>query len=401
MFPSLFVDREINEYRKSALTVIEEKEKYVTYGVPERHVSQLNRKVKRLDHMREGVASLPASVLMALVARYDANISGLVRFLLHSRKERLAGNERTIPVKNVLAASSFEDLINGLVDDEIHGLMRGSHEDQVRYIEDNFSIKVREGFKRWPAFIEVFERRNLVAHGEGFANVRYIRICEAANVPAEERLKFGDAVTLTDAYLRRSTDILLEFGILLVWWLWLKQIPGEAEEAYSAISDLTYELIVDKRYKLASRILESVLSRKSNDSPEIVKRMMAVNLANCYKKVGDAKSFEKALQMFDWSASADAYQISVASLKEDVEQVCNLMHRVSDEFVVGKEGFRDWPVFDWVRENEKVKIKFKEVFGEPLDLVSEHSSAGEVNELSDQETAERAISQPVTGESVH
>jgi hypothetical protein len=370
VFPGLFIERQFNEYRNKFLPIVETEGNYITHGIPEGHVSKINRKIKSYDHVKDGVASLPASVLMGLVARYDANISGLVRFLLQNRKEKLAGPDRTILIKDVLAASSFDELVASLIDDEIHSLMRGSHEDQVKYIEDNFSIKVRDGFKRWADFMEIFERRNLAAHGEGYVNARYTRICSAAKCEGKWLLNINDPVQLNNSYLRHSIDVLLEFGILITWWLWLKQLPSDAENAYSAISDVTYDLIVEKRYSLAAHILESVLSRKTEHAPETTRRMMAVNLANCQKKLDNKVGFDAALKLFDWTASADSYRISVASLREDIDTVCALMPRVADELVVGKSGFRDWPVFDWIRDDDRVKSKFKEVFGEPIELAN-------------------------------
>ncbi len=368
VFPSIHMETEFSDYANRFLPKIDSHGDYTTYGIPEDKVITVNNKVKKFEHLKEGVESLPASILMGLVARFDANISGLVRFLLLSRKEKLSGSEKAIPVREVLAASSFEDLINDLVEDEIHSLMRGSHDEQIKYIEDNFSIKIRDDFDRWPDFIEIFERRNLAAHGEGIANNRYAKVCKRSSVPSNSCLNIGDPVILTDKYLIHATDTLLEFGILLIWWLWLKQIPSDGSDAYNAINDVTYDLILEKRHNLASRILNSTLKRKTANVSESVRRMMAINMANCYKKLKKDREFKEAISMFDWSASADHYKISVASLNQDYIQVCSLMSRVTDDASVGKFGFREWPVFDWVRDNDDVKSKFEEVFGEKMDI---------------------------------
>lgn len=370
IFPNMFIDRELNPFREN-LVLIDDDETTKLYGVPAAQVSALNRKMKRLDHIEDGVSVIPASVILSLVARYDAQISSLVRFLLSFRKERLASEGRMIAVSEVLAAKSFDELISELLDDEIHSLMRGSHADQIKYIEDNFSISISAGFERWPQFLEIFERRNLAAHGEGFVNARYDRICKQAKVPNDERLEIGAKLDLSDRYLRSSTDLILEFGVLLVWWLWLKHSEKDAELAYNAINTVTYDLILEKRYRLSSRILESVLSRKTPNAPEVFRRMMAVNLANCHKKMNNEKKFADALSMFDWTASADEFKISVASLKGDIDKVCSLMARVTAEDVVGKVGLRDWPVFDWVREEPKFKEQFQSVFGESIEVADE------------------------------
>lgn len=367
IFPNLFIEREFHSFRRE-LPEVDRIGDYTILGVPPEKVSSLNRKIRRLYHIKDGISSIPANVLMGLVARFDANISRLVRYLLYIRKEKLANSDRAIPVKDILSANSFDDLISDLIDDEIHSLMRGSHEDQIKYIEDNFSIKIRDGFELWPQFIEIFERRNLAAHGEGYVNSRYDRICSKAKVPNDFRLPFRERVTFNDKYLRRSTDILLEFSVLLTWWIWLKHEPDDTLNAYNKINSATYEMIHEKRYRLASRILKSCLSRRSNDSPEYIRRMMTVNLANCLKKLDDAKGFEEAISMFDWSASSDEFKISVASLRGDLDTVCALMPRVVSDELVGKSGLREWPVFDWVRDDDRFCQTFRELFGEPVQL---------------------------------
>lgn len=365
VFPNMYIDHEFVRFRNE-LTLIEGDKSLKIYGVPADKISLMNSKLKRLGHIKDGISSIPANVLMGLVARFDANVSRLVRYLLAIRKERLAAGDRSISVKDILSANSFEELISDLIEDEIHSIMRGSHEEQIKYIEDNFSIKIKEGFERWPQFVEVFERRNLAAHGEGVANGRYDRICSKANVPANHRLSLGDRVVFPDTYLRYATDVLLEFGVLLIWWLWLKHDANDAHQAYNKINSATYDMIYEKRYRLASRILNSCLERKTADAPETIRRMMAINLANCCKKINDDDGFKKAISLYDWSASADEYKISVASLRLDVDAVCAIMPKVVSDDTVGKAGFRDWPVFDWVRDDERFVECFKEVFGEPL-----------------------------------
>ncbi|WP_288017036.1 hypothetical protein [Blastomonas sp.] len=368
-FPNMLISNDINVFRKT-LPIVSEKDGYKIYGVPDNSTSQLNYQLKRLEHTKDGLSSISANVIMGMVARFDANVSALVRFLLTNRKERLGSSDRTIAVRDILAAKSFDDLIADLVDDEVHSLMRGSHEDQVRYIEQNFSIKIIEGFSRWGEFIEIFERRNLAAHGEGIVNSRYVKICQKAKSPASSTLELGSKVVMSDTYLRNSTDLLIEFGVLLIWWLWLKHSPSDLDLAYEEINSVTYELICEKRYKLSSNILRSALSRKSDGSQERTRRMMVVNLANCLKKIGQEKDSKTALAMFDWSAAADEYKICVASIQGDIDKVCSLMPKIKDTDSVGKAAIREWPAFDWVRDDERVKERFKEIFGEPLYAVT-------------------------------
>ena len=55
--------------------------------------------------------------------------------------------------------------------------MRGSHDEQIEYIEKNLHIDIRNHYEEWGEFIEIFERRNIISHGNYIINSHYVRNC--------------------------------------------------------------------------------------------------------------------------------------------------------------------------------------------------------------------------------
>ena len=93
---------------------------------------------------------------------------------------------------------------------------------------------------------------------------------------------------------------------------------------------------------------------------------MTVNLANAYKKLGEDGKAQEVIAEVDWSASTDDFQICVAAIQGNIERVVELMPKVAQTELFKKSYFRDWPVFDWAREQETVRAKFHGIYGEPI-----------------------------------
>ncbi|WP_306090348.1 hypothetical protein [Qipengyuania flava] len=103
-------------------------------------------------------------------------------------------------------------------------------------------------------------------------------------------------------------------------------------------------------------------------------RQMYVNFANALKKMEKTEESEKALAELDWSAASIDFRISIAAVREDTKEVIRLLPAAVASEAISKDSVRDWPVFDWVRSDEKFQEKFLEVFGEQLIVNFESTS---------------------------
>lgn len=358
------IDQEIIKPVTENCKCIDEKDGCRVFGVDEALFRELIESSKKLDRMSDGLAALPGAVLMSLVATFDSLITDVVKRMLKSRPERYANSERTIHIKDVIAMRSFDDFMDTVVEEEAYSFSRASHEEQVKFIEKNLHVPIIKHWKRWPDFIEVFERRNLIAHGESLFNSRYVAICKQAGHLGAEKIE-GTAIELTSNYLYQAEDILLEFSILLIFVLWRKHFEEYEKEAFEKLNNASFDLIVNGRFKVAIHVIEFALSLKASGISEVCRRMLVVNLASSFRHSGNQNKCVSTLDQEDWSASSEDFRICVAALKDDVDAVLQIMPAVANK-LVDKASFRTWPVFKWVREVADFQQKFEEIFGEPL-----------------------------------
>ena len=367
---SAFIYSEMYKSAARIFEIEETDEDFETYAVTKDQYPAILRQVRRLRELDQGTRVLPGAILLSLVATFDSFIADTLRIMLRLRPERLLGSSKTIEVSDILSMSSFDDVIDRITQDEVESIMRRSHIEQIKYLEDRLDVSIRSDYDEWGDFVEVFERRNLIAHGSYTINSHYIRNCSrnGFQVGAEEE---GRTIELLPPYLTSSSNRLLEFGLSLMFVLWLKHFPETREAAYENLNRRTYELIRDGQPQVASRLLDLALFRQSPKASERTVKMMTVNLANAYKKSENQEKSYQVLDGVDWSATTDDFQICIAAIREDIDRVVELMPRVNRQGSIGMSQFREWPVFDWIRDEMVVRQKFEEVFGEPINAASD------------------------------
>lgn len=285
--------------RKADFEIIKETNSKAIYGLTEIQLEQVSSSVERAMKLRNSFEVVSDSVLLSIVATYDAHIGSIARFSLLNTSDRIIKSEKTYRAKDIFKCASFEELLENIVDDEVHLILWESHQKQIEKIEALFNIEIINNFPYWGSFIETFERRNLVAHGIKNASSRYVSFCESAKCPVEERLDLGDLVALDPVYLRKSADILLLFIIVLIWNIWIKQNKKDFNKAFEKINEVSFDLITEGRNRLASRLLEIMINWKKNSLPERARRMMVINLANAYKFLDEKERSIDTLNIYE------------------------------------------------------------------------------------------------------
>ena len=376
---SHFISNEIHRNANRYLELLDKDEQFEVYGITEDQYTSVTTQIRRLREIDRGVTVLPGAILLSLVATFDSFIADTLRFMLRSSPERVIDSSKTVNVRDVLNMSSFDEMVGKIIDDEVETIMRGSHDEQIKYIEKKLNLKIRNYYGEWGNFIEIFERRNLIAHGNFVINSHYINNCNKHGFKVSED-QYGKRLILNEQYLRRSSDRLLEFGLSLMFSLWLKHFQDSRDTAYEDLNALTYELIKDGQSRVAAGLLDLALFKKTPCASDLIQRMMTINLANSYKKLGNDTMAQKVISGVDWSATTDEFQICVAAVRGNVERVVELMPKVARGDLIKKSQFREWPVFDWVREEERVRGKFLEIYNEPIiDPTDEEQSRQQEN----------------------
>jgi hypothetical protein len=209
--------------------------------------------------------------------------------------------------------------------------------------------------------VEIFERRNLFTHTNGVINDRYLKKAEKLKFKGFEKLKRGGELLAGPKYFKQSLEIMCEFGVKLIQVCWRKTEAESADEADELLSDFGFDLIERGYYSLAIKVFEFFVDLKGSKSEERRLRSI-VNLANAHKLNGDEKKACKILDQQDLSIVNDTFKVCIASVRGEVEEVVLLMRRLGTGCEFGERAYEEWPVFFHVRDDERFKDAFKEVF---------------------------------------
>lgn len=365
IFSHAFMNKKILSDFVPKVNVVESSRDWKVCGLNEKSISALNDQVNKIAQVQNGARALPSSTLMGLVSTFDSLISEIVKILLKSKKDKMNLSEKMISIKDVIAAKDIDEIVDNFITNEVYLLLRGSHSDQVKFIEDNFNIKIRNDWSRWCDFIEIFERRNLIAHGEVSYTRRYIDICNSHG-KSSRCGRVGDKIILNRNYMLESVDILAEFLILSVFNIWRKNFKETERGAFGALNSVSYNFILEKRFSVADRLLSHALSLKSVDCGEVDRRMMIINRANALKKLGLHAESIGVLDSVDWGASADHFRACVAAVRSDEKEVIVLMDRLKNSDEITIDDFRSWPVFEDLRASRSFQEAFQRIWGEPI-----------------------------------
>lgn len=356
-------DKNIRGFTKKHGHKLEDGE-FELYQIGIDHIGGLNRLLEKSSAIKSGIDSLPRLFILGLISAYDAFLSQLIKAIFITKPEILSSSERNISFKELVEFGSVEAAREGVIEKEVEAVIRLSHAEQIEWLEKKLNMPLRKDLKIWPDFIEICERRNLFTHTNGVVSSQYIKICKEHGHKSER--KIGDALSVDSKYYQKSVSIILEIGYKLTHVVWRKLCPKELAIAASELNEFAYRLIAKRRFKTAVVMFEFGLYDMKKQGSDAIKKRMIVNLANALKLSGDKARAEKILNEEDWSSSTDAYKICVAAVKDDVDAVVRMMKSVVDANLIQISSFRDWAVFEKIREESKFIEAFERIFGEKL-----------------------------------
>lgn len=362
-FPRIMVENAVVEKIKESRHVVEADGNYAIYELEEGDVGPIIHQLERAATMAHGLMQMPGAILLSLVATFDSQMSEIVRNMLRIKSDRLKYGNKMLPISRIMAANSIEELIEDAIAEEIYTFSRGSHDDQISYIEEHFSIEIKKSWKRWPDLVELFERRNLVAHGERVFTARYGNICAShGHKGAKETV--GKKVMVTTVYLRQASDLLTEFASLTVFSVWRKHLKDSETEAFESLLEFVYNCIKSERNELASRLCDYVSKLKVIAFKETIRLRFVVNHASSLLHLKQEQAGMKVLDDVDWTATSDDFRICVAALRKDYTEIRQILPIIKASDKLKVDELREWPVFDFVKKEEEFLSIFEEVYGE-------------------------------------
>jgi hypothetical protein len=322
---------------------------------------------KRVRRTATSFSVVPRSFLVSLVSSYDAFLGKLVGVLFRTKPEMLKSSDRTMTYSQLSEFSSIVEAREHLLDKEVETLLRKSHGEQFDWLENKFSIKLRVDLPVWPAFIEVTERRNLFVHADGIVSNQYLKLCKDLGYPIAEKVDVGSVLGVSPAYFQSAYEAIFEVAVKLGQVLWRKIKPDDLEDADIKLSDICYDLLEEKKYKLAQKLLDFASSAAMKHSNEKSRLIFLVNRTQAYKWDGQAEEASRIVESQDWSATEATFQLAASVLRDRFDEATHLIEKIGANGYPTKVHYKTWPLFQEIRKNKKFAEVFEKVFGDPLE----------------------------------
>jgi hypothetical protein len=307
---------------------------------------------------------LPRSLFVTHVSQFDAYLGRLIKAVLVERREILSAKEVAIEFKELMKFSSIEDAQDFVIDKEVDGILRQSHYEQLLWFEKILKIEFLKTYDSIKEFIEVTERRNLCVHTDARVSRQYIGTCEKHGAFSGEPPKIGDRLMVGGRYLQQAARILLEVGFFIGQKVARKLRQQEVESANSQLTEITYDLIIKKRYKTTTRLLEYSLKEFSDTISESGRLISEINLANSFRLQGEQDKALAVLATEEWESKATEYHLGSCVLRGDFKRASYLMKRIGTGPTPDKHDYRDWPLFSEFRQSKEFLDAYREIFKE-------------------------------------
>lgn len=360
----------IADYEKKYAERVEEHEDSRTVTMTPDTITPYRKLWRHHGRLSRAAVLLPETFVVAIVSQYDAFLGGIVRALMTGRPEVTNDSGISVSFAQLVTFESIEAARDAVILSEVEQLLRKSHADQLSWIAKKFGADLNTAeLPEWPVFIELTERRNLFVHTRGVVSRQYIDVCRRNGVQMDSEIEVGKTLYVGPQYFLQAQRCVLVLGVMLGHVLWRKLLPGHREAADKHMNNLCFDLLVERHYTVAARLLDFACAMKKFATEEL-RRLMVVNRAQAYKWLGGDQKCAEIMNREDWSASDESFRLADAVLRDDVDESTRIMKRLgADHDLVSKQNYRDWPLFRKIRPNEKFRTTYEEIFGEPLERI--------------------------------
>lgn len=301
---------------------------------------------------------------VSLISRFDEFLGQLLKIVLRIHPEWLTSSDKTITYRELVGLDSIEKAVSGLIDKEVENLLRGSHDDQIKFIDEKLKLGIHESFTRLSAFLEVTERRNLCVHTGCRASHQYIDRCRSFNFDHKESVEVGSPLDIDAEYFNNAFSLCFELGLRISQAAYRRLFPDELEAVDRSINNLAIKFLNSGDYDLAEVVCDFDLGipEKLRAKDTEYSYFARINRALAQKFAG--KEFQKGLESVNWQAFHPKYKLALDVLNNNFEDAGKAMKSAAIQESVGKSGFRSWPLFKEFRNTEIFHKTYLETYKE-------------------------------------
>lgn len=373
--------QELDEFVKESRIESQEGDSEKTYLIPREHISTFRQLDKELKKSIIAGSVVPRTFAVSLVSQFDAFLGRLIRLIFIKKPDLLRASEKQFTFSNLMEFSSLDEAREYVIEQEIQSVLRDSHAKQFKWLEAKVGMTLTKELPSWPSFIELTERRNLFVHSDGVVTSQYLKVCANHSVQFDEKVEPGTKLPVDPDYFRSANECIFEIGVKLGQVLWRKLEPEDLEKADSNLLDICYELICNKSYNLALKLLHFGVDVLKKHSSEEMKLLLVLNKAQALRWSGKPADCMTVLDSVDWSAKDYKFRLGMTVLRDNWDEAVRLMQLIGkDNQEIGPTEYRDWPIFSEFRKTDQFRDIYLDIYG------SEFRFAEQVNEADDDQS---------------
>lgn len=308
--------------------------------------------------------------IVSLVSQFDAYVGSLIRKIFILKPELLNGSERNLTFSKLSEYKSIDEAKEYIIEKEIESVLRDSHYNQFKWLENKLNMTLTKDLPSFSDFIEITERRNLFVHSNGIVSSQYLSVCKKHNYSFETIITTGEEMIVNEKYFTKAYHILFEIGTKLSQVIWRKLLPSDLENADTSLNKIIYRLLQRKEYKLSINLSDFATTTLKKHGSQETKLVFNVNKAQSYKWDGQDDKCRKMMTNMDWSAMSDKFKLSKAILLDEYNIVYKLMRKIGVDYdEMPQEAYKEWPLFNKIRQEEDFKKIYKEIYEEDYEYV--------------------------------
>ena len=343
--------------------------------VPNAHYREFERLKKKKARAERAFELVPPSYFVSLVSAYDSFFGGLIRCLYSISPDKLQEEDMQFCYRDLQQFDNITDVKKRIVDKRVETELRDSHVSQIDWLAKALKLdSLTSTFIGWSDFVECTERRNLFVHANGTVSAQYIDNCKKHKALDSSILE-GNQLRVDKPYFDKAFKILYKTAIMLTQTLLRKKYcKNDNPEYVSRVNKIlignVFELISDKHYDVAIDVSKMALENPKFKYNAFDKMYIVLNYAQAYKWSGNDPKCREIIVNEDWSAYTNELLIPKFVLEENYPEVYKRMRELGrNNQRIDISAYREWPIFQKLREQKDFEGVFEEIFGENFDGV--------------------------------
>jgi len=321
------------------------------------------RKFKRIskNHLRiiNVARILPDISIVNLICLFDGYLADVLKSLFVEKNELAQLNSKNIVYSDLVLAGSLEQVKDRLLDNEVEAVLRGGWDDQAAYFSKILDWDIKTNWSKWDSFYELIQTRNIIVHNNGAINQYYVSRLNKHTKIDTSKLIIGEKKFVTNEYITNALSLLQEISIRLTTGIRNKIFKENKIELEEAWADISYDLLVENKWRLIIDVLSDVV-KKGKYEKQSIGFVILVNYCIASIRVGDKENAKRLISTIDVSAMKPRFIFAKHVLLEEFE----LAARMVDVADIDAWEYREWPLVKFIESNTAFLDAFKNKFNE-------------------------------------